>query len=542
MGVERSAECRPRFNGFNTMQGGHFRLVTLGHLALERSDGHVDERLASLNSRRRKVALLAVLSLARRGVSRDTLVEMFWGDQDETRARHSLSDAISHLRRVLGRESIVATRSDIAIASAAPLVVDAVELASSAVGLRAVGESEDAILASTERTVALYTGPFLGGMYLDGSATFEHWVSCERARLERLFVRAAEVRCKALAIAGRFGECQALAERWLDADPLSAEAAVSYLKSLSDAGESDGRVLAAFERLRARLDREYEMEPDPEVATIAARIAERRRERVAVAVRAEIARGAAGGPPPTTESDANPPAIHHSSNPTNINLPLNTRAPRRHIALGLITVILVAAAVVAGANRSVAITPRTSATTVVAVADIGQTGSDTSLAGHHALLADSVAEHADVRTLSSLADSIERVGVRSDYASDRRLRNRMRGLIAACSGDLELAERELHDAKRESAGDWSRTVLELVKVQLACSRPLDAVVTLRDAYSAHPDAMGRYLPRTEIDFWMAVAFRRAGQMDSASVYSAYVRRAWATADPEARPILTRIDR
>src|SRR5688572_13716882 len=161
MSVERSAARRPRFNGFNTMQGGHFRLITLGRLALERSDGHVDERLASLNSRRRKVALLAVLSLARRGVSRDALVEMFWGDQDETRARHSLSDAISHLRRVLGRESIVATRSDIAIAPAAPLVVDAVELAASAVGTREVSESADALIAATERTVTLYAGPFL---------------------------------------------------------------------------------------------------------------------------------------------------------------------------------------------------------------------------------------------------------------------------------------------------------------------------------------------------------------------------------------------
>jgi len=273
------------------------------------------------------------------------------------------------------------------------------------------------------------------------------------------------------------------------------------------------------------------------VAAIAARIAERRRERVAVAARSYIATGAAGGPPPTTESDANPPAIHHPSNPTNINPPLSARAPRTRppIALGLSTVILAAAAFVAGANRSAATTARTPATTVVETATVEPTGSDTSLA-------DALAEHADLRTLSALADSIERVGTRSSYGRDWRLHHHVRGLIAACSGDMELAERELHQAKRVSAANWTRSVLELAKVQLACSRPLDAVVTLRSAYAAHPVAMGRYLPRTEIDFWMAVAFRHAGQMDSASVYSAFVRRAWASADPDVRAMLTRIDR
>ena len=215
MGVERSEARRPRFNGFNTMRGGHFRLVTLGRLALERSDGQVDEGLASLNARRRKVALLAVLALARRGVSRDGLVEMFWGDQDELRARHSLSDAISHLRRVLGREAIVATRSTVTLAPSAPLVIDAVELAAAA-AVDACERQDDAATASYEQVLALYAGPFLDGVYLEGSTSFDQWVSGERARLQRVFVRVASLRCKALAAAGQWSACEELAERWLD--------------------------------------------------------------------------------------------------------------------------------------------------------------------------------------------------------------------------------------------------------------------------------------------------------------------------------------
>lgn len=60
-----------------------FRLITLGRLALLSPDGTEDESLAS---RRRKLALLAVLALSTRPLSRDYLVGMFWGDQDEARA------------------------------------------------------------------------------------------------------------------------------------------------------------------------------------------------------------------------------------------------------------------------------------------------------------------------------------------------------------------------------------------------------------------------------------------------------------------------
>src|SRR5438874_10233791 len=106
-----------------------FRLTTLGRLALSRVDARTDPAVDELNARRRKVALLAVLALRKRPVSRDTLTEIFWGEQDDVRARHSLSDAVSHLRRVLGRDAILATRSEVAMGADAPVVVDAVEFA-----------------------------------------------------------------------------------------------------------------------------------------------------------------------------------------------------------------------------------------------------------------------------------------------------------------------------------------------------------------------------------------------------------------------------
>lgn len=243
------------------MRDNDFRLLTLGRLALLGPSGIED---AELNTRRRKVALLAVLALSGtqgrpRPSSRDRLLEMFWGDQDEARARHSLSDAISHLRRVLGRQAIVTTRAEAALAPDAPLIVDAREFE------QAVAHGDYAAAAS------LYTGPFLDGVHVGGSSSFEQWVSRERARLEELFIKACSQQCTALARARQWDECAALAARWVDAVPLSTDAALFLLNALKGPGtrDADIRALNGYEMLRERLAREYDGVPDSAVSELA---------------------------------------------------------------------------------------------------------------------------------------------------------------------------------------------------------------------------------------------------------------------------------
>ncbi|HEX5831976.1 MAG TPA: hypothetical protein VFY16_13430 [Gemmatimonadaceae bacterium] len=75
------------------------------------------------------------------------------------------------------------------------------------------------------------------------------------------------------------------------------------------------------------------------------------------------------------------------------------------------------------------------------------------------------------------------------------------------------------------------------EVLLAQGRASEAIAGLRLASTGNHDAMGRYVPRSELDWWLAVAFRAAGQGDSARVYADHVRRAWRAADPEATRLL-----
>ena len=65
---------------------------------------------------------------------------------------------------------------------------------------------------------------------------------------------------------------------------------------------------------------------------------------------------------------------------------------------------------------------------------------------------------------------------------------------------------------------------------------------MRTAYATRLDAMGRYAPVSEIDFWMSRMFAEAGEADSARVYAGHVREAWTDPDPEVRRLLGRLPR
>jgi DNA-binding SARP family transcriptional activator/TolB-like protein len=246
----------------NTLPSNGFRLITLGALKLVDRHGETDQALAK---RRRKLAVLAVLGLSRRPTSRDRLAEMFWGDEEETRKRHSLSDALSNLRRVLGPESITTRQFDVTLSPACELTIDALEL------VEAAQQRDHA------RVVALYQGPFLGSLEVAPSTTFDQWASRIGEELRRHWLDACSHQCLSLARARKWDECAILARRWLDADPKSADSALYVLNALKAPGtvEAYQSALDEYAMLEQRLDREFHQTPSPDVAQLAASIREK---------------------------------------------------------------------------------------------------------------------------------------------------------------------------------------------------------------------------------------------------------------------------
>jgi hypothetical protein len=157
----------------------------------------------------------------------------------------------------------------------------------------------------------------------------------------------------------------------------------------------------------------------------------------------------------------------------------------------------------------------------------------------HAVEGDALWRIGDTTATHVLMDSVRDVGARSYYGRDWNLFRHLAGLLALSRGDTATAEREL-TASRWGVAGWVTTVVQLARIHLARGDATGALGLFRQARQGPLDAMGRYVPHTEIDFWMARAFALAGQTDSARVYSAWVRRAWKDADPDVRTRLTQL--
>jgi hypothetical protein len=156
-----------------------------------------------------------------------------------------------------------------------------------------------------------------------------------------------------------------------------------------------------------------------------------------------------------------------------------------------------------------------------------------SFAWHHALEADAIGRSVPLSRLNALADSIERIGARSYYARDWRLYHHVRGVAAIREGRFADAVSELSQARFGIAG-WTRTNALLADAYLGEHDAVSAIRVLRQAYEAPPDAMGRYLPRSELDARLARSFAAAGLLDSAKIYARYAANAWTNPDAEVR--------
>lgn len=160
---------------------------------------------------------------------------------------------------------------------------------------------------------------------------------------------------------------------------------------------------------------------------------------------------------------------------------------------------------------------------------------------HHALEGAALAGLGDTILLNAMADSIRSVAGHSYYGRDWRLHHHLLGLVAMKGGRFAEAAAQF-DSARWTATGWTETNAELARADLALGHTDAALLALREAYQAPLDAMGRYEPRTDLDFLMARAFEQAGNQDSARVYITRVEEAWRRADPEIRRRLLELGR
>ncbi|MCJ0764904.1 BTAD domain-containing putative transcriptional regulator [Variovorax terrae] len=228
-----------------------YHLVTLGRFAVFDSKG-----MPLTLSTRKQSALLAYLSMQPNNIcGRDVLATTFWGADDETRARHSLSQALYDLKRCLGPQ-VVRSSGQLVWITKGTITVDASEV------LRlAEDRSSEASLAADR----LYQGDFLPGMELD-QEEFDSWLMTERERVRRAAQRSIGALLSAGPGALDGDEMLRISRSLLKVDPFDERAHCRIMETYARQGLKQ-MVVTHFNRLAADLDRELDVRPSAQLVS-----------------------------------------------------------------------------------------------------------------------------------------------------------------------------------------------------------------------------------------------------------------------------------
>jgi len=278
------------------------RIQTLGGLAV--FDGPLP--LGGNAQQPRRLAILAVLARAGdRGVNRDRLAALLWGEVEEDRARRNLNQALYALRQDLGaEEAILGTRELRLNPELIEVDLHAFETA------RASGAIEEA--------ARVYGGPFLGDFHLPGVPAFAHWAEEERTGLSADYRSVLEAAAVAATARDDRGAAVLWWRRLAALDPTDERAAQGLMRALVVAGDAPGALRHAEIFHQIRRD-ELELPPEPAVQALADR----------------IRRGEETPPPPATKVAVESPVAARAATSTPESSAVGASQPQWHITIGV---------------------------------------------------------------------------------------------------------------------------------------------------------------------------------------------------------------
>ncbi len=231
----------------------------LGSLRIE-SDGVPSELLKSPKA----CALVAYLIITGQDQTREFLADLLWESTSTARALHNLRALLNRIRDLVPELQI--TRTSLAFQSLPETSVDFLSL-------QAVLEQDLSRIDEVQLDAALqlYRGDLLVNFYLEGAPRFEEWLALERERLRQRVQGAYQRLCKSHLKAEQWEDGLALAQRWLDLDPLNEEAVRACMQILAARGEP-GAGLQQYEIFRQQLWGQFDLDPEPATVSLAARL------------------------------------------------------------------------------------------------------------------------------------------------------------------------------------------------------------------------------------------------------------------------------
>ena len=198
---------------------------------------------------------------------REELAGLLWGETSDAKARRSLTQALSSLRKLTG-DLFVVDRLSVGLDEAALSRLD-VAVFETVV----TAEEPAANVAQLGEAVALYRGDFLEGLYVKDAPAFEEWQLGQRERLRLLMLAALERLVAAYVDRLELDVAAGLAygRRLLVLDPWREAAHRQMMRLLARSGQRSA-ALAQYESCRRVLAEELGVEPTRETTALYERL------------------------------------------------------------------------------------------------------------------------------------------------------------------------------------------------------------------------------------------------------------------------------
>jgi predicted ATPase/DNA-binding SARP family transcriptional activator len=204
--------------------------------------------------------------------NRDVLAGMFWPEQSESNARHSLRQAISHLRSILEVEGesalILADRTTIQRNPGSDLGCDVYRFSNA---LKQADQAEPSQLDCLELAASIYRGELLKGLSLAQTEQFEDWLLSRRESFHRQIVTALEKIAKQYERQLDYVQVRRVAEKWVELEPWREEAHRLLMLALARNGQRTA-ALKQYQLCCQAVTHEFGLQPDRETDGLHRRI------------------------------------------------------------------------------------------------------------------------------------------------------------------------------------------------------------------------------------------------------------------------------
>ncbi len=262
--------------------------------------------------RRQPLAIMAVLALSERPISRDELIYLFWPDAPQAIGRQRLRRLLSEIRQAIGAEAdrfLSETRAgsyllrfDLNVCR-----VDAQAFLHLARQARELADLDG--LRAAEQALRLSTEPFLSGLELDASVEFEQWLFRQRERFARIQLDLWRRVVDGYAATGDLNRAIESVRQALTLDPVAEDLHRKAIWFYAKAGRRADAIYQ-YNHCAALLARELEIEPEADtVALYQAVLADRPDEARALAFQLSPAQSVALSAPQRALADIDLPGL-----------------------------------------------------------------------------------------------------------------------------------------------------------------------------------------------------------------------------------------